>query len=194
MRRSRTRTRPWCTLAIWEVAFRRRAGCPAAAGHGGRRACGPRPIWRRSACGRTRYARQKQHRFLKLLLLENKHSFSDGFLFLFFPQLDLHNNDLDIREPSIHTQARTWVTDYFVGCHASEEEGSGLSVIVGSNEHVFSLSLSFIPLRSYMSPSPLKGRHRAAQERGLPRSRIELVFRAVMDRSSQRRRAISAPR
>jgi hypothetical protein len=46
-------------------------------------------------------------------------------------ELDL-NNDLDIREPSVHTQARTWVTDYLVGCHASEE--SGLSVIVGSNE------------------------------------------------------------
>ena len=52
------------------------------------------------------------------------------------PQLDL-NNDLDIREPSVHTQARTWVTDYLVGCHASDE--SGLSVIVGSNEHVFLL-------------------------------------------------------
>ena len=57
--------------------------------------------------------------------------FSDEFR---FTQLDLHNN-LDIREPSVHTQTRTWVTDYLVGCHASEE--SGLSVIVGSNEHVF---------------------------------------------------------
>ncbi|KAH9978112.1 WD40-repeat-containing domain protein [Lactifluus volemus] len=41
-------------------------------------------------------------------------------------------NDLDIRCPSVHTQARTWVTDYLIGCHASEE--SGLSVLVGSNE------------------------------------------------------------
>jgi len=47
-------------------------------------------------------------------------------------ELDLHNSNLDIREPSVHTQARTWVTDYFVGCHASEE--TDLSVIVGSNE------------------------------------------------------------
>ena len=65
----------------------------------------------------------------------------------YFPQLDLHNNNLDIREPSVHTQARTWVTDYFVGCHASEE--TDLSVIVGSNEYVFFesftlRSLSFI--------------------------------------------------
>ena len=59
----------------------------------------------------------------------------------FPPQLDLDNN-LDIRDPSVHTQSRTWVTDYFIGCHASEER-SGLSVIVGSNEHVFSLSFSF---------------------------------------------------
>jgi hypothetical protein len=49
-------------------------------------------------------------------------------------------NELDIRSPSIHTQARTWVTDYLIGCHASEE--SGLSVLVGSNEQVF-------PLHSY---------------------------------------------
>jgi len=39
-----------------------------------------------------------------------------------------------------------------------------------------------------------KGRHRAAQERGLPRSHIALVFRALMDRSSQGRRPISAAR
>ena len=117
------------------------------------------------------------------------------FFFLTSPQLDLHNN-LDIRDPSVHTQARTWVTDYFVGCHASEEEESaGLSVIVGSNEHVF-LSPLFTPLSSFLRllSTPLKGRRRAAQERGPARSRIALVFRAVMDRPSQRRRAISAPR
>ena len=51
----------------------------------------------------------------------------------FSHQLDLKNG-LDIRAPSLHTGARTWVTDYLVGCHASEE--SGLSVLVGSNEHV----------------------------------------------------------
>jgi len=50
---------------------------------------------------------------------------------LWSDELDL-NNDLDIRAPSVHTQARTWVTDYLIGCHASEE--SGLSVLVGSNE------------------------------------------------------------
>ncbi|KAI0002930.1 WD40 repeat-like protein [Russula compacta] len=50
---------------------------------------------------------------------------------LWSDELDL-KNDLDICAPSAHTQARTWVTDYLVGCHASEE--SGLSVLVGSNE------------------------------------------------------------
>jgi hypothetical protein len=92
---------------------------------------------------------QKQHP-VSLNCYYQKANFSDvtGFS---FPQLDLHNNNLDIREPSVHTQARTWVTDYFVGCHASEE-GSGLSVIVGSNEHVFSLSLHSLSFRSYTSP------------------------------------------
>ncbi|KAF8271720.1 WD40 repeat-like protein [Lactarius quietus] len=50
---------------------------------------------------------------------------------LWSDELDL-NNDLDIREPSVHTQARTWVTDYLIGCHVSDN--SGLSVFVGSNE------------------------------------------------------------
>ncbi|KAI0301867.1 hypothetical protein B0F90DRAFT_1715958 [Multifurca ochricompacta] len=36
--------------------------------------------------------------------------------------------------PSVHTQARTWITDYLIGCHPSEE--TGLSVLVGSNERV----------------------------------------------------------
>ncbi|KAI0069102.1 WD40 repeat-like protein [Artomyces pyxidatus] len=46
-------------------------------------------------------------------------------------ELDLAN-DLDIRTPSVHTQGRTWVTDYLIGSHASSE--SGLSLFVGSNE------------------------------------------------------------
>jgi len=50
---------------------------------------------------------------------------------LWSDELDL-KNDLDIRAPSLHTGVRTWVTDYLVGCHASEE--SGLDVLVGSNE------------------------------------------------------------
>jgi hypothetical protein len=111
--------------AIWEAALRRRAGCRAAPRRHGR-AFGPQPIWRRSACGRTRHAGNAppSHPRWKQL------SSLTGFL----PhQLDL-KNDLDIRAPSLHTGARTWVTDYVVGCHASEE--SGLSVLVGSNEHV----------------------------------------------------------
>jgi WD repeat-containing protein 89 len=77
---------------------------------------------------------------------------ADGF---HFPQLDL-NNDLEIREPSVHTQARTWVTDYLVGCHASEE--SGLSVFVGSNECVSLSSFHSSIFRSIpFSRSALKG-------------------------------------
>lgn len=53
-------------------------------------------------------------------------------LSLWSDELDL-TNDLDIRGPSVHTQARTWVTDYLIGCHASADD-SGLSVLVGSNE------------------------------------------------------------
>ncbi|KAA1466070.1 WD40 repeat-like protein [Dentipellis sp. KUC8613] len=41
--------------------------------------------------------------------------------------------DLDIRGPSIHTQQRTWVTDYLIGCHASESSDT-LGIFVGSNE------------------------------------------------------------
>jgi hypothetical protein len=43
---------------------------------------------------------------------------------------------LDIRDPSIHTESRTWVTDYLIGCHSSTSlsNGSNLGVFVGSNE------------------------------------------------------------
>ncbi|KAI0031688.1 WD40 repeat-like protein [Vararia minispora EC-137] len=41
-------------------------------------------------------------------------------------------NDLDIRNPTVHTQDVSWVTDYLIGCHASD--ASGFSVFVGSNE------------------------------------------------------------
>ena len=109
---------------------------------------------------------------------------SDGFPLLL--QLDL-KNDLDIRTPSIHTIERTWVTDYLVGCHASEE--SGLSVLVGSNEHV---SLQFCRSLFCSHASP-KGRRRSTQECGLSRSRVALVFGAVVDRPSQGRRASGSP-
>jgi hypothetical protein len=102
---------------------------PAARG----RACGPRPIWRHLACGRTRHAAR-----CILSFCESPRRHSDGHPFP--PQLDL-NNDLDIRGPSVHTQARTWVTDYFIGCNVSDH--SGLSVLVGSNEYVVSRHLLF---------------------------------------------------
>lgn len=47
-------------------------------------------------------------------------------------QLD-SRQDLDIRNPSVHTAQYTWVTDYLVGCHMSDT--SGLGVFVGSNEY-----------------------------------------------------------
>ncbi|KAI0698608.1 WD40 repeat-like protein [Cytidiella melzeri] len=46
--------------------------------------------------------------------------------------------DVDIRQPSIHRQDFTWVTDYLVGCHNNSiipsERDNDLSVFVGSNE------------------------------------------------------------
>ncbi|KXN83547.1 WD repeat-containing protein 89 [Leucoagaricus sp. SymC.cos] len=39
---------------------------------------------------------------------------------------------LDIRSPSVHTQSRTWVTDYLITCTSSKP--SGLRVYAGSNE------------------------------------------------------------
>ena len=40
---------------------------------------------------------------------------------------------VDIREPSVHTQQRTWVTDYLVTCDAKR---GALNVFTGSNELV----------------------------------------------------------
>ena len=88
------------------------------------RACGPPPIWRHLAYGRTRHAAPC------ILSTDSLDAILTGTS---APQLDL-NNDLDIRGPSVHTQARTWVTDYLIGCHASDD--SVLNVLVGSNEYV----------------------------------------------------------
>ncbi|VDC06271.1 unnamed protein product [Peniophora sp. CBMAI 1063] len=46
-------------------------------------------------------------------------------------ELDPRAN-VDIREPSLHTPQIEWVTDYLIGCHASER--GGMSLFVGSNE------------------------------------------------------------
>lgn len=40
---------------------------------------------------------------------------------------------LDIRDPSIHSSGRTWVTDYLIGCR-SIRGSSGLAAFAGSNE------------------------------------------------------------
>ena len=54
-------------------------------------------------------------------------------------QLD-RTHDGDIRQPSLHKQDFTWVTDYLIGCHNGREmlldHDSELSVFVGSNEYV----------------------------------------------------------
>lgn len=46
--------------------------------------------------------------------------------------------DIDIRQPSIHRQDFTWVTDYLIACHNNSvippERDNDLSVFAGSNE------------------------------------------------------------
>ncbi|TBU39158.1 WD40 repeat-like protein [Dichomitus squalens] len=46
--------------------------------------------------------------------------------------------DVDIRQPSVHRQDLTWVTDYLIGCHATAnplgEADNDLCVFAGSNE------------------------------------------------------------
>lgn len=55
------------------------------------------------------------------------------------PQLD-RVQDADIRQPSVHRQDLTWVTDYLIGCHnASSPIGDAdndLCLFAGSNEYV----------------------------------------------------------
>lgn len=51
--------------------------------------------------------------------------------------------DTDLRQPSVHTQDVTWVTDYFIGCSNSSsphpDADHDLSIFVGSNEGDISL-------------------------------------------------------
>ncbi|KAI0751452.1 WD40 repeat-like protein [Daedaleopsis nitida] len=46
--------------------------------------------------------------------------------------------DVDIRQPSVHKQDITWVTDYLIGCHTTsrpfEDSDNDLCVFAGSNE------------------------------------------------------------
>ncbi len=46
--------------------------------------------------------------------------------------------DIDIRQPSVHRQDLTWVTDYLIGSHTSLHPIGGsdndLGIFVGSNE------------------------------------------------------------
>ena len=48
--------------------------------------------------------------------------------------------DVDIRQPSVHRQDLTWVTDYLIGCHTTAnpfgEADNDLCVFAGSNECV----------------------------------------------------------
>lgn len=47
-------------------------------------------------------------------------------------------HDVDIRQPSIHRQDLTWVTDYLIGCHNNDvipsNRDNDLSLFLGSNE------------------------------------------------------------
>ncbi len=49
---------------------------------------------------------------------------------------------VDIRQPSVHRQELTWVTDYLIGCHTAAnppaEADNDLCIFVGSNEYVTS--------------------------------------------------------
>ena len=175
MRRSRTRTRRWCTSAMSEAAFRRRAGCPAAP-RGRGRAYGPRPTWRHSACGRTRHARRplfKNAFFLRVFispLARPEQRFG-------YPRALCSHADAHLGHGLFRRMSR-------VRRERAERYRRLKRACV----------FSFAPtIRLPFSRAPLKGRHRAAQERGLPRPRLALVFRAVVDGPSQGRRAISAP-
>ncbi|KAG1780452.1 WD40-repeat-containing domain protein [Suillus placidus] len=48
-------------------------------------------------------------------------------------ELDMLQN-CDIRHPSVHSNGRTWVTDYMITCHNTKRSDSNLAVFVGSNE------------------------------------------------------------
>ena len=74
---------------------------------------GPLATWKHSVSGRTRFA-----------VLSEINSPSDS------PKLDQLLSS-DIRSPSVHTQSRTWVTDYLIACLPRQE---GLRLYVGSNE------------------------------------------------------------
>ena len=56
----------------------------------------------------------------------------DQFIVSDSPKLDQLLSS-DIRSPSVHTQSRTWVTDYLIACLPLQE---GLRLYVGSNEYV----------------------------------------------------------
>ena len=47
---------------------------------------------------------------------------------------------VDIRQPSVHRQDLTWVTDYLIGCHTTAnppaEADNDLCIFAGSNEYV----------------------------------------------------------
>ena len=64
---------------------------------------------------------------------------------------------VDIREPSVHTQQRTWVTDYLITCDAKR---GVLNVFTGSNELFF-----FLDVMNWIADKFLmQGRHRATHK------------------------------
>ena len=57
--------------------------------------------------------------------------------------------DADIRQPSVHRQDLTWVTDYLIGCHNASSPIGGadndLCLFAGSNECVVRLVITTVP-------------------------------------------------
>ena len=122
IQQKQTRTKRCCTSVRGALASPRQIGTAQVPTH---RHMGYRPLstWKNSVSGRTRFA-----------ILSEINSPSDS------PKLDQLLSS-DIRSSSVHTQSRTWVTDYLTACLPRQE---GLRLCVGSNEYaLLPISLTF---------------------------------------------------
>ena len=109
--------KPCFTSAIGAAVFLSQVGSTHLLAQG----YGPQAIWRPSVLGPMRFP----------LLSAN----CKAPLTYYMDQLD-HLQSVDIRNPSLHTQQRTWVTDYLITCASTGNTASTLGVFVGSNELV----------------------------------------------------------
>ena len=126
-RMRRMKTKRVSMLPTGVAVSRKRAGCTTVQGG---RAYGRPATWKPSACGT---ARSVAHVASSWSLACNPLTEA------FHEQLDPVQG-VDIRQPSVHRQDLTWVTDYLIGCHATAnppaEADSDLCIFVGSNEYV----------------------------------------------------------